>query len=90
MFVSGQIGLIPKNMTLPSPPSIAREIALALQHAERVSSATMDGLAISVESKMIESAIVWMVDARAAPQVCGAWTAARRVWYHCIVRNREY
>lgn len=82
MFVSGQIGLTPQSMTMPSPPSIAREIALALQHAERVSSTTMDGLAISADSKMIESAIVWMVDVNAVPQMYYAWAATRRVSYH--------
>lgn len=82
MFVSGQIGLIPGNMTIPSPPNIAREIVLALQHAERVSSATMDGLAISAHSKIIESAILWMVDERAVPQIRQAWNAAGEVSQH--------
>ncbi|KAA1466356.1 hypothetical protein DENSPDRAFT_862415 [Dentipellis sp. KUC8613] len=36
VFVSGQIGLIPSSLTLPSPPSLATEAALASQHADRV------------------------------------------------------
>lgn len=85
MFVSGQIGLIPRNMTMPDPPSVAREIALALQHADRVSSATMDGLAISAHSKIIHSAIVWMVDVGAVLRVNCAWAAAGKVLQRPVV-----
>ncbi len=37
VFISGQIGLIPSSLTLPSPPSLGLETALACQHAERIS-----------------------------------------------------
>ncbi|KAF7301802.1 Diphthami-syn-2 domain-containing protein [Mycena indigotica] len=36
VFVSGQIGLIPSSLTLPSPQSLPLEAALAGQHANRV------------------------------------------------------
>ncbi|KAH0587717.1 hypothetical protein H2248_006480 [Termitomyces sp. 'cryptogamus'] len=36
IFVSGQIGLIPAQLTLPSPRSLAIEAALATQHVSRV------------------------------------------------------
>ncbi|KAG2757390.1 hypothetical protein P692DRAFT_201843350 [Suillus brevipes Sb2] len=36
VFVSGQIGLLPASLTLPSPPSFALETALAFQHTDRV------------------------------------------------------
>ncbi|TFK75784.1 hypothetical protein BDN72DRAFT_929761 [Pluteus cervinus] len=36
VFVSGQIGLIPSSLSLPSPPSLAKETALACQHVSRV------------------------------------------------------
>lgn len=39
IFVSGQIGLIPSNLTLPSPPSLETETALSFQHVDRVVSA---------------------------------------------------
>ncbi|KAK7695941.1 hypothetical protein QCA50_000580 [Cerrena zonata] len=42
IFMSGQIGLIPRNLTLPSPPSLATETALASQHVERVTRALCD------------------------------------------------
>lgn len=37
VFISGQIGLIPSSLALPSPPSLGLETALACQHAERIS-----------------------------------------------------
>ncbi|KAG9084356.1 hypothetical protein FRC07_013661, partial [Ceratobasidium sp. 392] len=43
IFVSGQIGLIPARMTLPSPPSFATEAALAFQHADRILAALKGG-----------------------------------------------
>ncbi|KAG1907061.1 meiotically up-regulated 71 protein [Suillus fuscotomentosus] len=36
VFVSGQIGLLPASLTLPSPSSLALETALVFQHTERV------------------------------------------------------
>ncbi|KAJ7068402.1 hypothetical protein C8F01DRAFT_1118081 [Mycena amicta] len=39
VFISGQIGLIPSNLSLPSPQSLALETALAGQHARRVARA---------------------------------------------------
>ncbi|KAI0375551.1 hypothetical protein BV20DRAFT_1058734 [Pilatotrama ljubarskyi] len=36
VFISGQIGLIPSSLTLPSPQSLAFETALAFQHVHRV------------------------------------------------------
>ncbi|KAG1872754.1 Endoribonuclease L-PSP/chorismate mutase-like protein [Suillus tomentosus] len=36
VFVSGQIGLLPASLTLPSPSSLALETALVFQHTDRV------------------------------------------------------
>lgn len=36
VFVSGQIGLLPPSLTLPSPSSLALETALVFQHTDRV------------------------------------------------------
>ncbi|KAI0251255.1 hypothetical protein BJV78DRAFT_1275365 [Lactifluus subvellereus] len=36
VFVSGQIGLIPCSLTIPYPQSLATEIPLASQHADRI------------------------------------------------------
>ncbi|KAI0650350.1 hypothetical protein C8Q79DRAFT_380328 [Trametes meyenii] len=36
VFISGQIGLIPSSLALPSPQSLAFETALAFQHVHRV------------------------------------------------------
>ncbi|KAJ7765005.1 hypothetical protein DFH07DRAFT_1015601 [Mycena maculata] len=39
VFISGQIGLIPGSLSLPSPQSLALETALSLQHVKRVTNA---------------------------------------------------
>ena len=39
MFMSGQIGLIPASLSLPSPKDPAAETALVFQHTERVADA---------------------------------------------------
>ncbi|KAJ6515757.1 hypothetical protein C8R45DRAFT_1140671 [Mycena sanguinolenta] len=39
VFISGQIGLIPASLCLPSPSSLALETALSLQHVDRVTRA---------------------------------------------------
>ncbi|KAI0719642.1 hypothetical protein C8T65DRAFT_44647 [Cerioporus squamosus] len=36
VFISGQIGLIPSSLTLPSPQSLALEAALSFQHVHRI------------------------------------------------------
>ncbi|KAF9464425.1 hypothetical protein BDZ94DRAFT_1297190 [Collybia nuda] len=43
VFISGQIGLIPGNLALPSPPSLAMEFALASQHIARITEAIRSG-----------------------------------------------
>ncbi|PFH52835.1 hypothetical protein AMATHDRAFT_139377 [Amanita thiersii Skay4041] len=39
VFISGQIGLIPSSLTLPSPRSMSFETALACQHVDRIAQA---------------------------------------------------
>lgn len=39
MFISGQIGLIPANLSLSSPKDPATEVCLTFQHTERVANA---------------------------------------------------
>jgi diphthine-ammonia ligase len=36
IFVSGQIGMLPRSLALPTPRSFAQEVALASQHAQRI------------------------------------------------------
>ncbi|KDR83614.1 hypothetical protein GALMADRAFT_235897 [Galerina marginata CBS 339.88] len=42
VFISGQIGLLPSQLALPSPRSLATELGLASQHVARVTSALRD------------------------------------------------
>lgn len=79
MFVSGQIGLIPKNMSMPTPPNVAFELVLSLQHAERIATLTMDTLGTSLRSQRNDSVILWMTKASAIRKVCDAWLAVIQV-----------
>jgi hypothetical protein len=45
IFISGQIGLVPRSMALPEPRSLRIELALAQQHVERIVAALQTGWA---------------------------------------------
>jgi enamine deaminase RidA (YjgF/YER057c/UK114 family) len=74
--VSGQIGLVPSSMTLPCPEhSVALQIALSIQHAERVAAATMDTLGLGSSTLLqIYSAILWTVNEADISKVSAAWS----------------
>ncbi|KAL1722389.1 hypothetical protein EV715DRAFT_193280 [Schizophyllum commune] len=61
IFVSGQIGLIPASLALPSPASLATETALAFQHVERIVDAvkTNNG---GGWTGQVQSAVYWLAD----------------------------
>ena len=42
VFISGQIGLIPNELVIPSPRSFSTEFALASQHVARVTNALQE------------------------------------------------
>ncbi|KAG1759806.1 hypothetical protein EDD22DRAFT_848950 [Suillus occidentalis] len=56
VFVSGQIGLLPPSLTLPSPPSFALETALVFQHTDRVIRAA------NTAGGHVLLALYWLVD----------------------------
>ncbi|GAV98952.1 meiotically up-regulated 71 protein [Lentinula edodes] len=55
LLISGQIGLLPSSIALPSPRSLATETALAIQHADRVVAALRNGW-----EGHIQMAIYWL------------------------------
>lgn len=57
VFISGQIGLIPSSLSLPSPPSLATETALAFQHVNRVTAVMRNGW-----TGTMQLALYWLVD----------------------------
>ncbi|KIP07008.1 hypothetical protein PHLGIDRAFT_106172 [Phlebiopsis gigantea 11061_1 CR5-6] len=61
IFVSGQIGLIPSTLTLPSPRSLAKETALACQHVERVVKALQSNSGGGWEGH-VQLTLYWMVN----------------------------
>ncbi|KAG9075569.1 hypothetical protein FS749_012756 [Ceratobasidium sp. UAMH 11750] len=70
IFVSGQIGLIPARMTLPSPPSFATEAALAFQHADRILAALKDG-----PTSILQGAVIWVAGSERLELGRHAWDA---------------
>ncbi|KAJ1308776.1 hypothetical protein OPQ81_004466 [Rhizoctonia solani] len=73
-FVSGQIGLVPARMALPSPPSFAMEAALAFQHTERVLDALKDE-----STSVLQSVIVWVAGEDKLELGRRAWKAYAQV-----------
>jgi diphthine-ammonia ligase len=70
VFVSGQIGLIPASLSLPSPQDSATETALVFQHTERV----IDAVRKSNEKWKghMQLAIYWLVQREQAVGVVAA------------------
>lgn len=79
MFISGQIGLIPKSMTMPTPSNLPLELVLSMQHAERIAALAMETLGTSSRSQRNESAILWMTDPSAVHKVCDIWSTVVEV-----------
>ncbi|KAJ3971502.1 hypothetical protein EV361DRAFT_989549 [Lentinula raphanica] len=67
LFISGQIGLIPSSISLPSPCSLATEIALSIQHADRIVEVLRNGW-----EGFTQMAIYWLSDASHADAVRNA------------------
>ncbi|CAH7688212.1 meiotically up-regulated gene 71 protein [Phakopsora pachyrhizi] len=55
LFVSGQIGLIPASLTLPTPTSFIEEATLSLQHVRKI-------IRTFPEEKSIEGVICYLTD----------------------------
>ncbi|KAH9918250.1 uncharacterized protein BXZ73DRAFT_92298 [Epithele typhae] len=68
VFISGQIGLIPSRLSLPSPPSLAMEAALAFQHAHRVVEALKTNSGGGWQGHM-QGVIYWLAHRRDIPAV---------------------
>ncbi|KAF9076786.1 hypothetical protein BDP27DRAFT_1413934 [Rhodocollybia butyracea] len=58
LLISGQIGLIPSSITLPSPRSLGIETALSMQHVTRVVAALRNGW-----EGYTQAAVHWLSDA---------------------------
>ncbi|KAF7352671.1 Diphthine--ammonia ligase [Mycena venus] len=67
VFISGQIGLIPRSLSLPSPQSLAFETALSLQHVNRVTQAL--GTNTGGWAGHTQLAIYWLANASHLPAV---------------------
>jgi len=77
IFVSGQIGLIPATMNLPSPSSFLEEAVLSLQHARRIL-ATFQG------PEWIESVVCYMIDMSHLEQARMVWQSTQSLYHKDI------
>ncbi|KAI0776109.1 hypothetical protein BD413DRAFT_649402 [Trametes elegans] len=68
VFISGQIGLIPSTLTLPTPRSLATEAALAFQHVHRVLVALRTNSGGGWAGHC-QAAVYWLTSARAVAPV---------------------
>ena len=62
IFVSGQIGMLPSNLTLPEPKSLSMETALSFQHVHRILSALEDMFGCNTWKAQKQTVICWLVD----------------------------
>lgn len=76
IFVSGQIGMLPANLALPSPPSLAEEVALASQHTGRIVRALESGTGGGWEGIPMLN-VFWYADVADALAVRGCVVSAR-------------
>jgi diphthine-ammonia ligase len=61
VFISGQIGLIPSELVIPSPRSFSSEFALASQHVARVTTALQENSGGGWDGHS-QLTINWLVD----------------------------
>ncbi|KAK0242589.1 hypothetical protein EDD85DRAFT_811884 [Armillaria nabsnona] len=61
IFISGQIGLIPPSLSMPSPSSLALETVLSMQHVDRIVTALKEN---SNWVGHCQATIFWLADAR--------------------------
>lgn len=85
VFISGQIGLIPSNLTLPSPRSLALEAALSFQHVHRVVDALKNNSGGGWAGHC-QSILYWLVSADDVPPVRAASMQLEGVRGSCTVR----
>ncbi|KAI0307305.1 hypothetical protein B0F90DRAFT_1814078 [Multifurca ochricompacta] len=71
IFVSGQIGLIPSSLTIPSPRSLATEIPLVSQHADRIVKALSDNACGGWEGHS-QLFLYWLTQEHLIPYVVAA------------------
>ncbi|OBZ70170.1 Diphthine--ammonia ligase [Grifola frondosa] len=63
IFISGQIGLVPSNLSLPSPRSLAVETALSFQHVDRIVTALKNNSGGGWDGHT-QGSLYWLVNSR--------------------------
>jgi len=83
VFLSGQIGMQPSNLALPSPPSLALETALACQHVSRVLGALQDHSAGTWKGHT-QLALYWLQERQHLPSVRQAGMSTETASTPCL------
>lgn len=76
IFVSGQIGLVPCSLSLPSPQNLATEIPLVSQHSDRVVKALSSSTAGGGWGGHAQMVLYWLTEER---HISYSITAAQRL-----------
>ncbi|KAG9046358.1 hypothetical protein FS837_004582 [Tulasnella sp. UAMH 9824] len=82
LFVSGQIGLIPAQMQLPSPTSLAMESALAFQHLDRITTLIKSNSGRDW-SPVAQGVIIWTAGAE-------HFNGARAAWANYVEETQHH
>ncbi len=69
IFISGQIGLVPSSLSVPSPQSLATEIPLVSQHSDRIVKAlsSSHGAGGGWEASHPQMILYWVTEERHIP-----------------------
>lgn len=85
IFISGQIGLIPGQLSLPLPPSLATEMALSCQHVRRV----VDALRNKSGGGWVgytQLEIYWLQDTHNLPLIKKGHSTSKVGYLHTLTR----
>lgn len=72
IFISGQIGLVPSNLALPSPQSLALEAALSFQHVDRIFKALRSG-SNGDDDPIAQCTLCWLTAESDLSRIRGVW-----------------
>ncbi|PAV20984.1 meiotically up-regulated 71 [Pyrrhoderma noxium] len=68
IWISGQIGMIPSTLQLPTPPNFAREAALSFQHAHRIMKALTEMYGTNWKT-LVQGLVCWLVNESDIPAI---------------------
>jgi hypothetical protein len=85
VFISGQIGLVPASMQLPTPFSMESEAVLALQHVDRIALAFQTQIPGGCQL-LPQAVLIWVSPGGAMELAKLAWSKYAQVWFPQSIR----